>query len=30
MITRWDGEVPRVAKDIGRFRIWEGCGGVVG
>ena len=30
VITHWDDEVPWVGEEVGRFRIWEGGGGVVG
>lgn len=30
VITHWDEEVPWVAEEVRRFRIWEGGGGVVG
>ena len=30
VITHWDGEVPWLGENVGRFRIWEGGGGVVG
>ena len=30
VITNWHDEVPWVGEDLGRCRIWEGCGGIVG
>ena len=30
VITHWGDKVPCVGEKVGRFRIWEGGGGVVG
>ena len=30
VITHWDEEVAWMGEEVGRFRIWEGGGGVVG
>ena len=30
VITHWGDEVPWVGEEVGRFKIWEGCGSVLG